>query len=393
MMSNVAVQIVKQKIKDIVLDVWFPFVYRKAAKKLCKQGKVLFVEAKETELPDSFKLLHQSLSADPRYDVEFISLHQNSDPYPRYCLNCVDMLRKAATAQVVFLNDASDVISCVPLRAETRVVQLWHACGAFKKWGMSTADLKFGGTREEKRRHPFYENLSLVTVSSPEVVWAYAEAMDLEDKPETVKPLGVSRTDVFFDKDFLSVAYRTVEEAVPAIAGKKVLLYAPTFRGKVNKAAAPDKLDIPALREALSDRYVLLIKHHPFVKHRPAIPDECHGFAYDVSDDLSIDVLLSIADACISDYSSLVFEYSLFERPLLFFAYDKEEYDDWRGFYYDYDELTPGPVFYENEDMIDYLCHIEERFDRSDVSAFRDRFMSACDGRATERIIAAVFGA
>lgn len=391
--SGAVVRAVKQKIKDVMLDWWFPRVYRRASLAPVEEGKVLFVESKQPQLPDSFKLLYQSLSANPRYDVEFISLHQTSDPYPRYCLNCVDMLRKAATAQVVFLNDASDVISCVPLRAETRVVQLWHACGAFKKWGMSTADLKFGGTREEKRRHPFYENLSLVTVSSPEVVWAYAEAMDLEDKPETVKPLGVSRTDVFFDKDFLSAAYRAVEEAVPTIAGKKVLLYAPTFRGKVSEAAAPDKLDIPALQEALSDRYVLLIKHHPFVKHRPAIPEECRGFACDVSDDLSIDMLLSVADACISDYSSLVFEYSLFERPLLFFAYDKEEYDDWRGFYYDYDELTPGPVFYENEDMIDYLYHIEERFDRSDVSAFRDRFMSACDGRATERIIAAVFGA
>lgn len=390
MMSNVAMRVIKQKIKDIVLNVWFPIVYRKAAKKPLDQGKVLFVEAKEIELPGSFELLYQSLNS--LYDVEFVSLRKNNDPYPRYCLNCVDMLKKAAMAQVVFLNDASDVISCVPLRTETKVVQLWHACGAFKKWGMSTADLKFGGTREEKRRHPFYENLSLVTVSSPDVVWAYAEAMDLEDKLETIKPLGVSRTDVFFDKDYLSEAYSAVKGAVPAISGKKVLLYAPTFRGQASEATAPDKLDIPAFQEALSDKYVLLIKHHPFVKHRPAIPEECRNFAYDVSNDLSIDKLLSVADVCISDYSSLIFEYSLFERPLVFFAYDKEEYDDWRGFYYDYDELTPGPVFYENAAMIDYLCHIDERFDRSDVSTFRDRFMSSCDGRATERIVAAVFG-
>ena len=93
----------------------------------------------------------------------------------------------------------------------------------------------------------------------------------------------------------------------------------------------------------------MLVKHHPFVRDLPEIPESSRRFAFDVSDELSIDVLLSVADACISDYSSLVFEYSLFEKPLIFFAFDKDEYDDWRGFYYDYEDMTPGPVFVDNE--------------------------------------------
>ena len=220
-MSGGVMQGMKQKVKDFVLDQWFPRVYGRAAQAPLEKGKVLFVESKETSLPDSFEILHARLSADPRFSVEYVSLHQNSDSYPRYCLNCARMLKKAATAQVVFLNDASDVISCVPLRADSKVVQLWHACGAFKKWGMSTADLKFGGTREEKRRHPFYENLSLVTVSSPEVIWAYAEAMDLEDRREIIQPLGVSRTDSFFDQSFLSNARKVVGRKVPETARQK----------------------------------------------------------------------------------------------------------------------------------------------------------------------------
>ena len=392
-MSGGVMQGMKQKVKDFVLDQWFPRVYGRAAQAPLEKGKVLFVESKETSLPDSFEILHARLSADPRFSVEYVSLHQNSDSYPRYCLNCARMLKKAATAQVVFLNDASDVISCVPLRADSKVVQLWHACGAFKKWGMSTADLKFGGTREEKRRHPFYENLSLVTVSSPEVIWAYAEAMDLEDRREIIQPLGVSRTDSFFDQSFLSNARKVVGRKVPETAGKKILLYAPTFRGKVSRASAPDALDIPALQDALEGEWVLLVKHHPFVRDLPEIPESSRRFAFDVSDELSIDVLLSVADACISDYSSLVFEYSLFEKPLIFFAFDKDEYDDWRGFYYDYEDMTPGPVFVDNDEMIEYLCSIDERFDQERVAAFRARFMSACDGSATNRILDAVFGA
>lgn len=106
--------------------------------------------------------------------------------------------------------------------------------------------------------------------------------------------------------------------------------------------------------------------------------------------ELSIEQLLCVSDICISDYSSLVFEYSLFERPMLFYAYDLEDYFDWRGFYYNYEELAPGPVVYTNEEIIDWIMHLEERFDRNRVRSFRKRFMNACDGHATERILSLV---
>ena len=108
--------------------------------------------------------------------------------------------------------------------------------------------------------------------------------------------------------------------------------------------------------------------------------------------DVSIDDLLCTADACISDYSSIVFEYSLFGRPMVFFAYDLSDYDDWRGFYYSYDEFTPGPVFNTSEEVLDYLVHLDERFDPAKVAAFREKFMCACDGHATDRIMKVVFG-
>ena len=61
-------------------------------------------------------------------------------------------------------------------------------------------------------------------------------------------------------------------------------------------------------------------------------------------------------------------------------------------FYYDYDEMTPGPIFSTTEELVDWVEHLDERFDASEVAAFRERFMSACDGHATERIVAAMLG-
>lgn len=382
----------KRWAKDLLLSWYFPHIYKKAIVQPVVPGKTIFLDNKESEIPESFQVLYERLSAVPQLSLSFMSLQEHRVRFILYVRNCVTFIRALATAQYVFVNDASNVISCVPLRPETKVVQLWHGCGAFKKWGMSTADLKFGGSREDILKHPFYKNLSLVTVSSPEVIWAYEEAMVLGDQPGVVQATGVSRTDVFFDERYLRQSRRDVYKAVPAARKKKVIVYAPTFRGRVAKAQAPDQLDIPAMKAALGDEYVLLIKHHPFVKQPPEISAECADFAFDVSKKMPINELLCCADVVISDYSSLVFEYALFEKPMVFFAYDKADYDDWRGFYYDYETLTPGPVFTDTEEIIDYIGHLGERFDKQEVIDFKDTFMANCDGYATDRIIEQVFG-
>jgi CDP-ribitol ribitolphosphotransferase len=63
-----------------------------------------------------------------------------------------------------------------------------------------------------------------------------------------------------------------------------------------------------------------------------------------------------------------------------------------RGFYYDYSQMTPGPIFFKTQGMIDYLLHLDTRFDRQAIRDFRERFMRSCDGHATERILERVFG-
>ena len=72
---------------------------------------------------------------------------------------------------------------------------------------------------------------------------------------------------------------------------------------------------------------------------------------------------------------------------MIFFVYDIEDYYDWRGFYFSFDELAPGLQAKTNEEMLDYIEHLDERFDKQAVKDFRNRFMSACDGKSTERIL------
>ena len=373
--------------KSFVLHILYPCTYKFfALTRKLKPDKVVFIEARFDKITDAFQLIYKRME-DEGYEIHEQYLLNIKPGNWAYIGRCLRMLKDISDAHYIFLNDACDVTSAVSLRKGSSIFQVWHACGAFKKFGMSTADLIFGANRQTQEKFPNYRNLSYVTVSSPEISWAYEEAMNLKGTDTQIVATGISRTDVFYDKDFINNAREAVYSIFPQARSKKVILYAPTFRGRVAKARTPDRLDIPAMKEALGDEYVLLLKHHPFVKKRPAIPEECQDFAMDVTKDLDIDKLLCVSDICISDYSSLIFEYSLFERPMIFFAYDLDEYFDWRGFYYNYDELTPGPIVSETDEIIDYIQNLDTRFDKAEVHAFREKFMSACDGHATDRIM------
>lgn len=378
---------------DILLYHRYPAVYNRYREKPVEEDKVVFVEMRLDHLGNSFTRIYEELKRRYGFRIRVHYLRESFVSRRRYRKNCEAMLRDIATAKVVFLSEATNVISCIDKRPETVVVQLWHACGAFKKFGRSTADAKFGQDRKAHERHPMYGNYSFVTLSSPEVTWAYAQAMGMEDHPEVFRPVGVSRTDVFFDERAIRAARRELEEKFPAAKGRKVILYAPTFRGRIAYATTGDRLDVRRFEQAFSDEYVLVTKHHPLVRTLPELPEDLEGsFVYDATNSMSIESLLMVSDICISDYSSLVFEFALFERPMLFFAYDLDDYFDWRGFYYPYEEMTPGPVCRTNEEMIEWIRNLDRNFDRQQVTAFKEKFMSACDGHATERILRLAFG-
>lgn len=378
--------------KFVIFRLLFDGIYKIHAKKPVREDKVLFVEVREPAISNSFRLIYNKLKKDYNYKIHTHYLRSGFVGKLEYTRRCTAMLKDMADAKYVFLNEGCNVIGSISMRSETILTQTWHACGAFKKFGFSTAELKYGETAEEMKKYPYYGNTTYVTLSSPEISWAYEEAMMLGGRKECMKATGVSRTDVFFHPGFIKAAGTHFAQCVPFAKGRKVILYAPTFRGHAKDAVSPDCLDVRKLKQALGNEYVLVCKHHPFVSHPPVIPDDCSDFAKDVTKVLSIDELLCVSDICISDYSSLVFEYSLFHKPMLFYAYDLEEYFDWRGFYYDYEELAPGPVVRTNEEIIAYVQNVKERFDERRVEEFRRKFMGSCDGHATERILEMVFG-
>lgn len=365
--------------------IYYPRLYTKYCEEPVIENKVLFLEMRFTELSNSMQHLYDVMEESGQYELACAYIQFNFTRGKEFTESVKKMLKELATSKCVILDEASMILSAIPLREETTAINLWHACGAFKKFGRSTAELKFGSSAATLDKYPNYGNLDHVTVSSPEVIWAYEEAMHLPEG--IVKATGISRTDLFYDEEFVNSRHEKLYEVMPEAKGKKVILYAPTFRGHVSSATSPDEIDFYRFAKELSEDYVLVCKHHPFVKNPPEIPEELSDFARDLTPYLSIEDLLCCADICISDYSSLVFEYSLFEKPMIFYAYDYDDYCDWRGFYYDYFELTPGPVVKTQDELLDAIRNTETNFDKQQVIDFKKKFMGSCDGHATERIL------
>ncbi len=380
----------RKYLRDLYVKDLIPRIYASESVRPV-ENTAIFMENGTTPSPSNSHI-SEVMEARGDYRVIHIGLNVRAIPEIEYYENACDFIRQLATARVLFLSTTNSLLSQFDLRSETQVIQLWHGAGVFKKIGYSTTDnSRFGLTQKDREEYDQYRNYSFVTIPSEEQAWIYEDAMHISRSSGILAPVGVSRTDVFYDSDYIDRARETLYSHFPQIKGKSIILYAPTFRGSVRDAKAPDALDIPAMAESLSEDYVLLIKHHGVIKSLPSIPGDLENvFAFDMNrnDIMDIDRLLAVSDICITDYSSLAFEYSILERPLIFFAYDLEDYIDQRGMYYDYDEITPGPVARTTPEIIDYILHLDERFDSGEVKRFKNKYVDMCDGHATERTLA-----
>jgi CDP-ribitol ribitolphosphotransferase len=269
-------------------------------------------------------------------------------------------------------------------RAGARYVQVWHACGAFKKFGYSTLDKTFGSNHAFVDQLPIHTNYDRCLVSAARFAPFYAEAFR-QPIERFDASIGIPRTDVFFGER-RAAAERRVRARYPTTAGRRTILYAPTFRGEaITRARAPEDLDLGALHAVLGQDHVVLLRQHPFVRSSTPIDPALRDFVIDASGHPEINELMLISDVLVTDYSSAIYEFALLERPMAFFAPDHAAYEAERGFYFDYQAGVPGPIFEDTASLAAWLRAGE--FDLERVALFRDESFDVADGRATERFI------
>ena len=286
-------------------------------------------------------------------------------------------------ADVIVIDDFQPAIYRIGVDPDVRIVQLWHASGAFKTVGYSRVG-KPGGPDPFSRVH---KNYTYATVSSAHDVPFYAEAFGI---PEArVVPTGIPRMDRFFDDATRAEGLRRAREAFPATDGRFTILFAPTFRGDSQRTATFDfdRLDYAALHAVCVEKdAVVIIRMHPFVTDPLGIPEPFRDRLLDGSTTvLDVNDLLFAVDLLITDYSSIVFEYSTLGRPMLFYAYDLDEYVDSRDFYVPFETFVPGRIVRTFAELVDAIRRDE--YDAARVPAFAARHFVHLDGGSTDRVI------
>ncbi|CAM5444687.1 Glycosyl transferase OS=Streptomyces aurantiogriseus OX=66870 GN=GCM10010251_83200 PE=3 SV=1 [Streptomyces aurantiogriseus] len=197
----------------------------------------------------------------------------------------------------------------------------------------------------------------------------------------TTLEYGYPRNDVFQQATAADVA--RLREALGIPYDSVAILYAPTHRD--HRRTQRTTLDLERILRRLGPRFVILARAHYW---QPGALSR-GGRVLDVSDHPSVESLCLAADALITDYSSLMFDYANLDRPIVIHADDWEAYEAVRGTYFDLRAFPPGPVARSEDELIDIFTTGHWRGSRSARlrAAFRERFCPYDDGRAAERVV------
>lgn len=284
------------------------------------------------------------------------------------------------TSRVIVTDDYLKYCRDSSLHPGQKLIQLWHAPGAFKCFGL---DAPSSLTPEEEiRTHAQYTD---VCVSSEYVRPFYAGAFGVP--LDVVRPLGVPRTDALLDDTRRAEMKRELLSRVPSLKGKTVYLYAPTFREQNGAPQAFDPaLDFAALDMELREDECFVITRHPVMKEAFFTPGR-FSRVLDLTQEPT-GGLLCCADVLLTDYSSLLFDASLMGVPTVFYCPDKASYE--RSFYLDFDRDLPGPVTTQPAEVLPLLRSVKQSVPLERIREFCRLQTSACDGHATQRIAARI---
>lgn len=343
----------------------------------CRKDRILFVSSRRNDITGNIAYVNDILQQ--KNAKVLFWLEPGKTKFIKYS-KVFSLAYKLAKSKVVVVDDYTPVLNDIWVLKHRKLIQLWHACGAFKTFGFSRIG-KDGGPNQTSRNHRSYD---YAMVSSSEIRRFYAEGFGIDER--NVMPLGVPRTDDFFKEEYKTQIRKKLYKQYPVLEHKKVILFAPTFRGNgAGSAYYPfEKFDVGSLLEALGEEYVVIIKHHPFVGETHPVNKQVKKQVLDLSKESEINDLLFVTDLLITDYSSVIFEASLLNIPMLFYAFDLEEYVVTRDFYYPFKNFVPGKIVRNLSQIEEAVLHSDYELEK--VETFKHRFFDDLDGKSSERV-------
>ncbi|MBQ0015240.1 MAG: CDP-glycerol glycerophosphotransferase family protein [Oscillospiraceae bacterium] len=371
-------EIGRKNLKKNWVTMWMAFF----KKSKIVPNRITFLSNRRGELSGNPADVYEIIKDDDTLEIKMLL---DDNPMHRMSFkNLYTFAKLYSTSRVVIIDDFYELTSMVDKKNDVKLVQVWHACGAFKTFGFSRLG-KPGGPKQTSTNHRMYDR---AIVSSKEIRRFYAEGFGIPIG--NVVATGVPRTDMFFDEQVANEMKANFYRDYPEWQDKKIIMFAPTFRGngRLTGHYPMEKFDLKEVADALGEEYGIIVKMHPFVNNPVEIPKGYENRIIDLSENSEINDLLFVTDILITDYSSVVFEASLLDIPMLFYAFDLSEYIATRDFYYEYEPFLPGKLTQTQDELVDAIKN--EDFEMEKIEPFKHKFFDNLDGKSAERVASMV---
>ena len=293
----------------------------------------------------------------------------------------------------VFVTNTNTPIAkkLLSLKRRPLIINAWHGCGYFKKFGSDENNMGVMQFRQKFGR-PDY-----VCCSSINIRDEYARIFGVGSG--AVLPVGFPRTDLLLDSVLKEQRVQRFFRKFPNLKGKKLYLFAPTWRGTAFSKQNPPHfncdLSFDEISKLLKDDEVILFKNHQSVIKRLKVDSnacsvKCNNTNIINVDDFDASTLLSVCDVLITDFSSIFFEALLLSKPVLFYAEDSLLYQATSGLYSKWEDYAPN-LFYTGSNPEEFLTMIrqteEEGVGLPRYLMLKEKFLQQCDGASTQRLV------
>ncbi|MBT2757221.1 CDP-glycerol glycerophosphotransferase family protein [Mesobacillus foraminis] len=292
-----------------------------------------------------------------------------------------------ATSKYIIIDNYFGFLAVTDFKEGTECIQLWHASGALKKFGLEDQSVKYRSKRAQERFLRVYDKFDKVIVGSDMMANIFMNAFNLPQ--ERILRTGIPRTDFFYDESTQNQIIDTLIKENPVLKYKKKVLYAPTYRDNQLDEFKME-LELDEMSRELGEDYVVLLRLHPAIKGTVDYSELYPGFVYNYSSSkYDINELLLIANYLITDYSSIPYEFSLLNKPMIFFAYDLEQYKKERGLMDNYEHTVPGPVVNHTKDIIALIK--EDNFNLEEIKEYAVKWNRYSAGDSSENLVRYLF--
>lgn len=327
------------------------------------KNKVVMISRQGNNPSMDFKLI-KDYFLERHEDYKVVFLCKKLDNKFTYIFHMFKQMYHVATSKIVVLDSYCIIVSVLNHKKDLKVIQIWHAVGSMKKFGYAMLDKEEGSSSEIAHLMRMHKNYDYILISSKNFIKDYVEGFNCSE--DQVLEIPLPRVDLILDKKFQEKKKQELYKRIPVLKEKKNILYCSTFR----KGNNLDNSHIKKLTDCIDfNKYNLLYKPHPL----STIDTDDDRIIKDFKDTYEA---LMVADYVICDYSSIIYEVGLLNKPIYIYAYDWEEYKSKRELNFDMEHEIPTLFTKDPKKIIKAIEKNE--FDFKAYKKFVDKNVHVC---------------